>query len=170
MKHWDFSVVQWLPLCASTAGVTGLTPGLGTQIPHTMWCGQKKLNKNTLEIKSHHMNFDWNQRHWACPARILEWVALPSSRESSDPGVEPTSPALQVDSLSLSHQGRPFIFLAFVKYFLLENVHIRNCNKIYIKLRESYIHFLQWSCLFLWKKNTYRRNLWTMYQRYSSMC
>ena len=32
-------------------------------------------------------------------ARILEWVAMPSSRDLLNPGIEPRSPALQVDSL-----------------------------------------------------------------------
>ena len=32
-------------------------------------------------------------------ARILEWVAFPFSRGSSNPGIKPRSPALQVDSL-----------------------------------------------------------------------
>ena len=30
--------------------------------------------------------------------RILEWVAMPSSRESSNPGIEPRSSALQADT------------------------------------------------------------------------
>ena len=34
--------VQWLGLCSSTAGDMGLIPGLGTKIPHTMRCSQKK--------------------------------------------------------------------------------------------------------------------------------
>ena len=33
-------------------------------------------------------------------ARILEWVAIPFSRDPSDPGIEPASPALQADFLS----------------------------------------------------------------------
>ena len=37
-------------------------------------------------------------------ARILEWVAIPFSRGSSQPGIEPGSPALQADSL-LSDQS-----------------------------------------------------------------
>ena len=37
---------------------------------------------------------------------FLEWVAIPFSRGSSDPGIEPGSPAMQADSL-LSHQGSP---------------------------------------------------------------
>ena len=32
-------------------------------------------------------------------ARILEWVAMPSSRDLPHPGVEPRSPVMQVDSL-----------------------------------------------------------------------
>jgi len=34
-------------------------------------------------------------------------VAMPSSRGSFDPGMEPMSPALQTDSLLLSHWGSP---------------------------------------------------------------
>ena len=36
-------------------------------------------------------------------ARILEPVAMPSSRGSSDPGIEPVFPALPADCLLLSH-------------------------------------------------------------------
>ena len=38
-------------------------------------------------------------------SRILEWIDIPFSRESSWSGIEPRSPALQADSLHLSHQG-----------------------------------------------------------------
>ena len=43
--------------------------------------------------------------HGILQARILEWVATPSSRDLSDPGIKPASPvslALQVDSLPLA--------------------------------------------------------------------
>ena len=40
-------------------------------------------------------------------ARILEWVACPPPRDLLNPGIESPSPALQVDSLLLSHQGSP---------------------------------------------------------------
>ena len=46
--------------------------------------------------------------HRIFQARILEWVAMPSSRESFHPRIEPlclTSPVLQADSLPLSHPG-----------------------------------------------------------------
>ena len=37
--------------------------------------------------------------------RILEWAAIPFSRGSSQPGTEPRSPALQVDSLPSEPPG-----------------------------------------------------------------
>ena len=39
------------------------------------------------------------------------WPGLPCppTRDLSDPGIEPTSPSLQVDSLPLSHWGSPYI-------------------------------------------------------------
>ena len=55
--------------------------------------------------------------HGICPEKILEWVAMPSSRGLSDPGIEPTfpvSPALQADSLPLSHLGSHTMFKILV--------------------------------------------------------
>ena len=43
--------------------------------------------------------------HGILQARILEWVAIPFSRGSPDPGVKPGSPALQADSLPSEPQG-----------------------------------------------------------------
>ena len=43
--------------------------------------------------------------HGILAARILEWVAISFCRDLPDPGMEPTSPAWQVDSLPLSNQG-----------------------------------------------------------------
>ena len=37
--------------------------------------------------------------HGIFQTRILEWVAVPFSRGSSQPGIKPRSPALQADSL-----------------------------------------------------------------------
>ena len=36
--------------------------------------------------------------HGILQARILEWVAMPFSRDLPNAGIEPTSPALQMDS------------------------------------------------------------------------
>ena len=41
--------------------------------------------------------------HGILEARMLEWVALISPGDLPDQGIEPESPALQADSLSLSH-------------------------------------------------------------------
>ena len=45
--------------------------------------------------------------HGILQARILEWVAFPFSRGSSQPRIEPRSPALQADSLPAEPQGKP---------------------------------------------------------------
>ena len=43
---------------------------------------------------------------------------MPSSSRSSEPGIEPMSPALQADSLPLSHLGSPgSVFLGNGLYF-----------------------------------------------------
>ena len=38
-------------------------------------------------------------------ARILEWVAMPSSKDLLLPGIKPVFPDLEADSLPLSHRG-----------------------------------------------------------------
>ena len=40
-------------------------------------------------------------------ARILEWVAFPFSRDLPNLGIEPRSPAFQVDFLPAEPQGKP---------------------------------------------------------------
>ena len=44
---------------------------------------------------------------WILQAGILEWVAFPFSRGSSQPRIEPRSPALQADSLPAEPLGKP---------------------------------------------------------------
>ena len=45
--------------------------------------------------------------HGNVQARILEWVAFPFSRESSQPGIKPRSPAMQADCLPAEPQRKP---------------------------------------------------------------
>ena len=40
-------------------------------------------------------------------ARTLQWVAMPSSWDLTNPGIEPRSPSLQVDSLPSEPPGKP---------------------------------------------------------------
>ena len=44
--------------------------------------------------------------HGILQARILEWVAFPSPGDLPNPGIEPRSPALQVDSSPAEPQGK----------------------------------------------------------------
>ena len=52
---------------------------------------------------------------WILQARILEWVAMPSNRGSSDPGIKPRSPALQTDSLPSEPPGKPLLLGVWVQ-------------------------------------------------------
>ena len=45
--------------------------------------------------------------HGILQARILEWIAIPFSRDLPNPGIEPGSPALQADSLPSEPPGKP---------------------------------------------------------------
>ena len=45
--------------------------------------------------------------HGVLQARILEWVAILSPADLSDPGIQPGSPALQADSLPSELAGKP---------------------------------------------------------------
>ena len=56
--------------------------------------------------------------HGILQARKLEWVAIPFSRGSSWPGMEPRSPALQED-YHLSHQERVTVDTKFHLYEVL---------------------------------------------------
>ena len=59
--------------------------------------------------------------HGILQARILEWVAMPSSSGSSQPRDEPTFSALQADSLPTEPPGKPAIISLPVSYpFLLD--------------------------------------------------
>ena len=52
------------------------------------------------------------------PARILEWVGMPSSGNPPDPGIKPTSPALRADFFTATKaQG-------LGKYFYVDRVQV----------------------------------------------
>ena len=53
--------------------------------------------------------------HGIFQAKILEQVAIPFSRGSSDPGIKPRSPALQVISLPPEPPGKPIILTRHTK-------------------------------------------------------
>ena len=45
--------------------------------------------------------------HGILQTGILEWAAISFSRDLSDPGIEPRSPALRVDALTSEPPGKP---------------------------------------------------------------
>ena len=77
-------------------------------------------------------------------ARILEWIAMPSSRGSSqpNPGMEPESLALalQVDSLPLSHPGSPLGVSVVRPYHTGYHLSVYAWNK----LESHMLHYQRW--------------------------
>ena len=84
--------------------------------------------------------------HGILQAKVLEWFAIPSPGNLLDTGIEPESPALQEDSLLLSHQQW---------YYLLStcnrsNAVLMTCNKFPMYFSQSphqldiyFHHFLE---------------------------
>ena len=73
--------------------------------------------------------------HGILQARILEWVVFPFSRRSSNPGIEPRSPALQAGSLPAEPQGKPFLLQVTLKRksvwikFILALLSVLHCGQ-----------------------------------------
>ena len=61
--------------------------------------------------------------HGTLQARVLEWVAISFSRGSSDPGIEPRSPAVQAAALPSEPLGKPHIYSVWgwTKHFSLSS-------------------------------------------------
>ena len=59
-------------------------------------------------------------------ARILEWVAIPFSRGSSCPGIEPRSPTLQADSLLFEPPGKSILTKHSFRITLCNTAHSSN--------------------------------------------
>ena len=51
-------------------------------------------------------------------ARILECIAMPSSRDLPNPGIEHRSPTLQVDSLPAELPGKPYTYTYILYVYL----------------------------------------------------
>ena len=54
--------------------------------------------------------------HEILQAKILEWVAIPFSRDVPNPGNEPGFPALQMDSLPSEQPGKPLIIMQLASF------------------------------------------------------
>ena len=101
-QHVGRSSVEDLRL--GVAGSTDDPLGRG-QLCCTMLCQVISVMSNSATL--------WTVVHPAplsmgiLQARMLEYVAMPSSRGSLNPGMKPRSPACQVDSLPLTPPGEP---------------------------------------------------------------
>ena len=63
--------------------------------------------------------------HGILQDRILEWVAFPFSPDLPNPGMEPRSATLQVDSLPTEPQGKPFRPLSWSNYCMIQRTGIQ---------------------------------------------
>ena len=97
--------VQWLRLCASTTGVMGLIPDQGTKVPYAA-CVLVTQSCLTL-CGPMDPSLPGSSVHGLLQARILEYGAISFSRDLLKPGIEPGSPALQVDSLLSGPSRKP---------------------------------------------------------------
>ena len=79
-------------------GDLGSIPGLGRSLGEGKGC---PLQYSGLQ------NFRDYTVHGIIQARKLEWVAFHSPGDFPNPGTEPKSPTLQVDSLPAEPQGKP---------------------------------------------------------------
>ena len=107
----------WCLFMEHDPGVKGTwTPGLGEMAEgHTFCLDGSRLcvgHKEEVKVKAAQLYptlcdpMDYIV-HGILQARILEWVAFPFSRGFPNPGIEPRSPSLQVDSLPAEPQGKP---------------------------------------------------------------
>ena len=95
--------------------------------------------------------------HRIIQARILEWVAMPSSMGSPDPGIEPespASPASQVDSLPLSHWGSLFIGYTTKQKKKLKKLIIKNVLPPHIHMAHPFTSFFSCSNVILLEMST----------------
>ena len=91
--------------------------------------------------------------HGILQARILEWVAFPFSMDLPNPGIEPRSPALQVDQLS--SKGSPPIeeYVNYFQFFLQLSVIFFFPVKISLIFQILVIYcFIDFNCMVKWFK------------------
>ena len=94
---------------------------------------------NSLQL--HGLSRPGSSGHGIIPARILEWDAISSTRDLSNPGIEPAAPALADGFfLPLSHLGSPVTVIMFTTE-ILEN--IEGTKKILL-FSNHYLPFELW--------------------------
>ena len=76
-------------------------------LSHTVLCCAKSLQSCLTLFNPVECSPPGSSVHGILQARVLEWVAMPSSRDFPNQGIEPRSPALQADSLPSEPPGKP---------------------------------------------------------------
>ena len=69
--------------------------------------------------------------HGIPQARTLEWVAFPPPGDLPDPGIEPVSPELQVDSLPTEPPGKPQVGTCYYSSTQLLSDVMMNCRAFF---------------------------------------
>ena len=102
--------------------------------------------------------------HGILQVRVLERVVMTSSKGFLDPGIKPASPALQADSLPLSHQGNIHIYMyvyIYIYIYIHMYIHIYICIHIY-----TYIHICvyiyMYVCIYMYIYKLFLRLLWVL--------
>ena len=72
----------------------------------------KRLSSSSMSysLRLYGCSLQGSSVHVRLLARTLEWVAMSLPEDLPNPGIEPAAPALQADSLPLSHQGSPDMY------------------------------------------------------------
>ena len=100
--------------------------------------------------------------HVILQARILEWLLFPSPEDLPNSGIEPEplkTPAMQVDSLPLSHQGSPKMWCVYIYTYMYMCV----CVCVYIHIYTFqfryvcviYIYHIIYTCIYTHKMKYY---------------
>ena len=95
-------------------------------------------------------------------AIILEWIVMPSSRESSQPRTESRSPTLQVGSLPSEPTGKPKNVGVYSLSLLQESFLTQELNQGLLH-RLALLYFpTKWWIFSSWKKSDYSRILYNV--------
>ena len=104
---WMASLTQ----CTSLSKLQGMVEGQGCLVCCSLW-GCKESDMTEQQQQQWTIARQAPLSMWILQARILQWVSIPSTSGSSNPGIEPRYPTLLVN---LSHPGNPRI-LELVAY------------------------------------------------------
>ena len=88
--------------------------------------------------------------HGILQAKILEWVAMPSLRGSSQPRIEPMSPPLQADSLLSEPPGKLMNIEVGSQFLLQEIFPAQELNWGLLHCRQILYQRSYWGSPFCW--------------------